>query len=147
MLTRVNAWQTVTPLGDKLWNGFKNWMTILNSFILLTSCGEKLTHGDFRLALVKDLIQERRRVPQTTPRGRPTLSTDQTTRLKNWHNQHWPKEGKHVQCCVCSERNEEMQMRFKCEKCNVGLCIEPCLKLYHTKVHFWSLSTWKNQNT
>jgi hypothetical protein len=83
MLTRVNAWQTVTPLGDKLGNGLMNWMTILNSFILLTSCGEKLTHGDFRLALVKDLIQERRRVPQTAPRGRQTPSTDQTTRLKN----------------------------------------------------------------
>jgi hypothetical protein len=33
-------------------------LSILNSYILLTSCGSKLTHCDFRLTLVRDLIQE-----------------------------------------------------------------------------------------
>jgi hypothetical protein len=49
-----------TPLADGLGNGQKLFfhflgLTILNTFILITSCGAKLTHRDFRLALVKDL--------------------------------------------------------------------------------------------
>jgi hypothetical protein len=31
--------------------------SVLNSFILLTSCGSKLSHQNFRLALFRDLIQ------------------------------------------------------------------------------------------
>jgi hypothetical protein len=50
-------------------------LTILNSFILPTSCDAKLTHRDFRHPLVKDQIQEGRRVHQTTPRERPTPLT------------------------------------------------------------------------
>jgi hypothetical protein len=38
-------------------------LSVLNSYILLTSCGSKLTHRDFRLALVRDLIQKWGRVP------------------------------------------------------------------------------------
>jgi hypothetical protein len=33
-------------------------LSVLNSYILLTSCGSKLTHRDFRLTFVRDLIQE-----------------------------------------------------------------------------------------
>jgi hypothetical protein len=32
--------------------------SILNSFILLTSCGSKLSHQNFRLSFVRDLIKE-----------------------------------------------------------------------------------------
>jgi len=38
-------------------------LTILYSFIILTSCGSKLSHCHFRLTLVRDLIQESGRVP------------------------------------------------------------------------------------
>ncbi|PSN36661.1 hypothetical protein C0J52_20299 [Blattella germanica] len=33
-------------------------LTILNSYILLTSCGAKLTHRDFRLRLVLELVEQ-----------------------------------------------------------------------------------------
>jgi len=33
-------------------------LTVLNSWILLSSCGAKYTHGDFRLLLVRKLIEE-----------------------------------------------------------------------------------------
>jgi hypothetical protein len=38
-------------------------LTILNSFIILASCGSQLSHRQFRLMLVRDLIQEAERVP------------------------------------------------------------------------------------
>jgi hypothetical protein len=33
-------------------------MTILNSFLLLTSCGARMTHKQFRLALMPKLIEK-----------------------------------------------------------------------------------------
>jgi len=42
-------------------------LTILNSFIILASCGSKLSHWQFRLTLERDLIQEAGRVPQPQP--------------------------------------------------------------------------------
>jgi len=52
-------------------------LMILNSFILLTPCGTKLSHRDFRLALVRNLIQEGGRVIQcqTNPQVGQTPST------------------------------------------------------------------------
>jgi len=38
-------------------------LTILNSFTILASCGSRLSHSQFRMTLVKDLIQEAERVP------------------------------------------------------------------------------------
>jgi hypothetical protein len=34
-------------------------LSVLNSFILLTSCSSKLSHQNFKLVLVRNLIQER----------------------------------------------------------------------------------------
>jgi hypothetical protein len=113
-------------------------LSILNSYILLTSCGSKLTHRDFRLTLVRDLIQEGGRVPrpQTTPWGRPTTSTSQPTRLDIRQNEHWPSEGRRVRCRVCATKNKETWTKFCCSKCNVGLCVDPCFRVYHTQMHF-----------
>jgi len=38
-------------------------LNILNSTIILASCGSKLSHRQFRLSLVRDPIQEGGRVP------------------------------------------------------------------------------------
>jgi hypothetical protein len=64
-------------------------LSVLNSYILLTSCGSKLTHRDFRLTLVRDLIQGGGGGALTTdhPTGQTNYchqSTDTT-----WHSTHW----------------------------------------------------------
>ena len=51
-------------------------LTVLNSWILLSSCGAKYTHRDFRLLLVRNLIQEvGKSQNRPTPRlvGRPSV--------------------------------------------------------------------------
>jgi hypothetical protein len=58
-------------------------LTILNSFIIHASCGSKLSHWQYRLTLVRDLIQDAGRVPQPQPAGwrRQAPSTSHIQRL------------------------------------------------------------------
>jgi len=54
-------------------------LTVLNSWILLSSCGAKYTHRNFRLLLVRDLIEEAgKSQDRSTPRlvGRPSAAAN-----------------------------------------------------------------------
>jgi hypothetical protein len=95
-----------------------------------------VAHWDFRLTLIKDLIQEAGRFPriQTAFRLRPTPSTEKLIRLDFLQNTHWARATNRFRCCVSAANKQEMKV--KCEICNVGLCWEPCFKIYHTKLHF-----------
>jgi hypothetical protein len=110
-------------------------LTVLNSYILLDSCGAKLTLRDFRLGLIRDLIQEGGKVlgSQITPQGMPTLST---SRLEAKYVLHWLERGTPRRCRVCSARKKQSRTIYVCPKCNVALCVVPCFKIYHTKSKF-----------
>jgi len=97
-------------------------LTVLNSYILLTSCGAKLTHRDFRHNLIKDLIEEGERVlgSQITPQGMPTLSTIQ---LEVRYSMHWPDKGTAHRCHVCSMNKKHSRAIIICPKCNMALCV------------------------
>jgi hypothetical protein len=77
-------------------------LTILNSITILTSCGSKLSHQQFKLTLVRDLIQEAGRVPQPqTARQRwqaPSMS--QLKRFDLRHTRHWLMYCKRIWCHV-----------------------------------------------
>jgi len=91
---------------------------IFQSWIVLC-CGYKLSDRNFRLALVRGLTEEGRRVPwpQTTPWGRPTPSTSQPKYLEMQHTEHWTMEGKQVQCCV---QNKDTRKKYDHSMCNVA---------------------------
>ncbi|PNF42225.1 hypothetical protein B7P43_G05522, partial [Cryptotermes secundus] len=89
-------------------------LTILNSFILLPSCGAKLSHREFRLALVRKMLEH-------AARGPP----------------HWPtSSNKRPSCRVCSSHGKWSYIWTKCMKCDVGLCISGCFQQYHMKATF-----------
>ncbi|PSN37996.1 Protein phosphatase methylesterase 1 [Blattella germanica] len=80
--------------------------------ILLTSCGAKLTHRDFRLRLVLELVEQGGRQTRPSPR-----ESDK---------KHWPTiSNTRMNCTVCYNKNKKRRRRIqtKCEKCNIGLCI------------------------
>jgi len=85
-------------------------LTVLNSWILLSSCGAKYTHRDFRLLLVRNLIEEAgKSQDRPTPRlvGRPSAAATNVLRLECHHNKHWPaKSSTHLRCCLCSSRDQ-----------------------------------------
>ncbi|PSN55836.1 PiggyBac transposable element-derived protein 4 [Blattella germanica] len=114
-------------------------LTILNSYILLTSCGAKQTHRDFRLRLVLELVEQGGRQTRPSPRvGRPMSS--RVARLEESDKKHWwpTISTTRMNCTVCYNKNMKRRRRIqtKCEKCNIGLCISGCFKDYHTKLQF-----------
>jgi len=114
-------------------------LTVLNSWILLPSCGAKYTHWDFRLLLVRNLIEEARKSQnRPTPRlvGRPSAGKKNVLWLESHHNKHRPvKSSTQLRCRLCSSRGQRKGIVYKCAGCDVGLCVVPCFKEYHIKVN------------
>jgi len=114
-------------------------LTVLNSWILLSSCGAKCAHKDFRLHLVRNLIEEAGRSQYCSAPslvGRPSAAAANVMRLDSCHNQHWSAKHKNnIRCHVCSEQGQQRTTIYKCAKCDVGLCVVPCFADYYTKTN------------
>ena len=113
-------------------------LTVLNSWILLSSCGAQYTHRDFRLLLVRNLIEEAGKsqvCPTPSLVGRPSAAAANVVWLESRHNQHWPAKSTQLRCRLCSSHGQRKITVFKCTKCDVGLCVVPCFMEYHTKVY------------
>lgn len=39
-------------------------------------------------------------------------------------------------CVVCAKNKKRSESRYECKKCDVGLCINKCFELYHTKEEY-----------
>ena len=113
-------------------------LTVLNSWILLPSSGAKHTHRDFRLLLVRNLIEGAgKSQDRPTPKlvGRPSLGTKNVLQLDSHHNKYWPGKSTQLRCRLCSSRGQRKRTVCKCTRCDVGLYVVPCLEEYHTKVN------------
>ena len=112
-------------------------LAILNSYILLSSCGgKKISHRDFRLSLVRNMLAHARQKQQLQRRiGRPAGTVDHVVRLECSDSEHWPiPSDTRVRCRVCSARGVTRNVDVKCLKCGVGLCSKKfCFMEYHTE--------------
>jgi len=85
-------------------------LTVFSIWILLSSCGAKHTHRDFRLLLVRNLIEEAgKSQDRPTPKlvGRPCAAATNVLRLNSHHNKHWPaKSSMHLWCSLCFSRSQ-----------------------------------------
>jgi hypothetical protein len=80
-------------------------MIILNSFLLLTACGTKITCRDLQLSVMQNLIERAGSLPQ--PRqllGRSCDSQKQVTWLEVNFSSHWSYPSPRLCCWVCSTR-------------------------------------------
>jgi hypothetical protein len=98
----------------------------------------KYTHQDFRLLLVRNLIEEvgkSQNRPTNRLVGRPTSGAKNVLRLKSCHNKHWPaKSSTQLRCHLCPSRGQRKGTVYKCARCDLGLYVVPCYEEYHTKV-------------
>jgi len=112
-------------------------LAIVNSYILLSSCGgKKISHRDFRLTLIREMLALSGHGPRPSmPVGRPAPASTNIGRLDTSHNKHWPgRNSKQRHCCVCSARGVTRTVLFKCAKCDMALCVDQSsFEDYHTK--------------
>jgi len=97
-------------------------LTVLNSWILLSSRGAQYTHRDFRLLLVRNLtVEAGKSQDRPTPSlvGRPSAAAANIVRLDGRHNQHWPAKSTQVRRRLCSSRGQRKTTVYKCAKCEV----------------------------
>ena len=114
-------------------------LTVLNSWILLSLCGAKYTHWDFRLLLMRNMTEEAgKSQDRPTPRlvGRPSSGAKIVLLPTSCHNKHWPaKSSTQLRCHLCFSRSQIKGTVYKCARCDMCLCVVPCFKEYHTKVN------------
>ena len=82
-------------------------LAIVNSYILLSSCGgKKILHRDFRLALIREMLSWSGHKPRPSmPIGRPASASNNIGRLDTHHNKHRPfRNNTKWQCRTCSVR-------------------------------------------
>jgi len=114
-------------------------LAIVNSYILLSSCGgKKISHRDFRLTLIREMLARSGDEPRPSmPVGRPPSASNNTGRLDTRHNKHWPVCSNTKQRCrVCSLGGVKRTVIFRCVKCDVALCVnQNCFEDYYTKTN------------
>ena len=118
---------------------------VLNAYIVhKATAAKKLAHRIFRRELAKQLVQQLIPEAPTPPLSSPNeLGHSSLFRLTA---RHFPKliepkvgtKKKNPQrdCVVCTQPSKRKQSRYECPCCDVGLHIDPCFRLYHTKKNF-----------
>ncbi|CAL1277651.1 unnamed protein product [Larinioides sclopetarius] len=113
--------------------------SVWNSFVLFKKCGGKMTHLEFRLNLIQNLLQ--------TYRESKILQNPAVDRLTRRHfaSHIEATEKKKMPTRVytlCSKkfdnkgRRVRKESRFECKQCNVALWIVPCFEIFHTVKDF-----------
>lgn len=114
-------------------------LTIVNAFILHKSVGGNMSHKKFREALSRELIIHANELNVkniAAGRARPSLATGKLPRLEVNHSKHWPSKCKRRRCRVCSLKNKRTNTPYCCKHCDVGLCVDGCFEIWHTRVKF-----------
>lgn len=118
-------------------------MSMLNAYSAYkTVTGKHISLADFQLTLINEILQKYKSSVKTTPsKGKKIISTD--SRLSE---RHFPdlipqtsSKKQRRKCFVCSHKTEGKKRTdtlYQCNECNVGLCVVPCFKIYHTQQTF-----------
>ena len=103
-------------------------LTVINSCLLLSSCGDKYTHRYFKLLLVRnfapppDWLEDQMQAQK--------MFCDLRVAITNPGQRNQPPNC----AAVCSSHGQVKGTVYNCARCDVGLCMVPCFAEYHTKV-------------
>jgi hypothetical protein len=114
-------------------------LLFLNRFILLTSCGSKLSHWNFGLALVRVVIQDGVGYLD----HRPPHREDQPLPLASWLDLTYNKWGlaprRKMSSAACVFCKKQTWTKFKCSKYNVGFLCWSLLQGIPHKITFLNI--------
>lgn len=117
-------------------------VSIHNAYIVYKTKYPKMQHFQYRLDLVKQLVftYQGEAIHLKSPaRGRPSINPPPKRLLeKHFITKLSPtgKKAKPQRCVVCVKKNIRKESTYWCPDCEVGLCFEPCFKIFHTEFNF-----------
>jgi hypothetical protein len=115
-------------------------ISLYNASVLYKlNTGEKIALSDFRLNVVRTLIEEFG-AQKLDSRGRPSIETPVRITARHFPSKVESSNDGRRRCFVCSHTTrgpkQETKTSYECRECNVGLCVVPCFEAYHTLKHF-----------
>jgi len=109
-----------------------------------------MTQLQFRIALVRSLLEQNLQndlSKHSVRRGRPSNEPTPIRLI----SRHFPslipptesKQHPTRRCYVCAHTKNESnrtrsESRYECTICDVALCVDPCFRVYHTSLNFWT---------
>ena len=119
-------------------------LSLYNTFILYKITSKKnVTFVKCHLRLIWEiLLKYSNKNICNNKSGGQTASKDNLLRLISTHfpskyiNPTGKRQNGRRKCVVCRKHKKQTKTQFECKDCKVGLCIEPCFKLYHTKENY-----------
>ena len=112
-------------------------LTVLNSWILLSSCGLNIPteiSGSFWWGISMKKLERAKITPPPDwleDQVRPWQMCNLRVAITNTGQRNHPPNS----TAVCSSRGQRKGTVCKCARCDMGLCMVPCLAEYHTKVN------------
>lgn len=117
-----------------------------NSYVVYKKVTEtKKSLLDFKLAVVEEIFDKHSSAICSSTRSSDTSISSMRLVEKHFAS-HIPsnpiKKEPRRQCAVCCARKDKngkkirKETRIWCEDCRIGLCLEPCFKIYHTQKNF-----------
>lgn len=116
-------------------------MAILNAFLMYKKNGGNLTRADYIMDVSERLVTKYKPlipIPSTSGSGgRGYTILEKPSRLIGRHfPEYCPQAGNRKamrRCALCSKNGKRKSSSFWCPDCDVGLCVAPCFKLWHTQ--------------
>lgn len=113
-------------------------ISIWNAYCLYKfNTKKEITMRAFHLKIIKEILQKYGNVNNCNNVKR---STADTLRL---HQRHFPSTCKSTKtkkalrnCVVCAKNDIRKRSRYQCQECDVGLCVVPCFKTYHSQLYY-----------
>lgn len=120
----------------------KYFMHMIDMCIWNAHCLYKLKTGvtismaKFHLKLIEQLLEKYQKSTErhSFNTSLNSISTNSARLIERHFPTLYTSEGKNKvrRCAVCSKNNRRRESRYECKECNVGLCICPCFKIFHT---------------
>ena len=115
---------------------------VLNSLIIFKqNTGRHCEQLDFRIQLVESLFTTFASVRgKNVPGSRPSDNTVPRLTERHFIRRVTPKNARSRPqrwCVVCIKHGRKKNISFYCyQECDVGLCVEECFELSHTKLNY-----------
>nr|XP_033335286.1 piggyBac transposable element-derived protein 4-like [Megalopta genalis] len=96
---------------------------------------EPISMAKFQLQLIREILEKYHQ------------SANHQCRTGNNHplrltERHFPSvyvsigKNRSRRCVVCSANDKRRESKYECKSCNVGLCVDPCFKIYHSELNY-----------